>query len=392
MCSLKGKPQIIMGAERAALLRETLSDRGLDAMFIRDTASIEWLTAFRHVFDDEQAHAAFVCRTDDTVRIHTDSRYSTAMEREATDTIFAVDSERVGFAAWARKMWDQHGGHPGASGVAHPRLGIEDGISLAQYRALEKAFGGTDEREGSSCELTETSDLILGLRAVKDDFEIRRMKAAQGVTDAAFAHIIDYMKPGMTERDIQMELDWFMLKNGADALAFPTIVACGPNGASPHAIVSDAKLEAGQCVVMDFGARWEGYDSDMTRTVFLGEPTGRMLSAWETLRAANERVEATLRPGVTGKQAHELALEVLEEGGFGGLMGHGLGHGVGIQIHEEPVLSPRNEKPLVTGNVVTVEPGIYIPGEFGMRLEDFGVITEKGFEVFTHSTHELVVI
>ena len=151
-------------------------------------------------------------------------------------------------------------------------------------------------------------------------------------------------------------------------------------------------LEAGQCVVLDFGARSYGYCSDMTRTVFLGAPEGQMLAAWETMRRANEAVEAMLRPGVTGKEAHELAEQILSEGGFGGKMGHGLGHGVGLEIHEEPVLSPRNEKPLVTGNVVTVEPGIYLPGQFGMRLEDFGVITETGFDVFTSSTHEMVVI
>ena len=151
-------------------------------------------------------------------------------------------------------------------------------------------------------------------------------------------------------------------------------------------------LEAGQCVVLDFGAKSYGYCSDMTRTVFLGEPEGQMRAAWDTVRAANEAVEALLRPGVTGREAHERAETVLAEGGFAGAMGHGLGHGVGLDIHEEPVLSPRNPEPLVEGNVVTVEPGIYLPGKFGMRLEDFGVVTDDGFEVFTKSTHEMVVI
>lgn len=131
-------------------------------------------------------------------------------------------------------------------------------------------------------------------------------------------------------------------------------------------------LEAGQCVVLDFGARSYGYCSDMTRTVFLGEPDPEMRAAWDALREANESVEAMLRPGVTGKEAHERAEAVLAAAGFGGRMGHGLGHGVGIDIHEEPVLAPRNERPLAADNVVTVEPGIYLPGKFGMRLEDFG--------------------
>lgn len=218
------------------------------------------------------------------------------------------------------------------------------------------------------------------------------MRGAQSITDAAFSHIIQYMKPGMTERQVQLELEEFMLRHGAQGLAFPSIVATGANGASPHAIPGATMLEAGQCVVLDFGAKSYGYCSDMTRTVFLGEPEGEMRAAWDTLRAANEAVEAMLAPGVTGKEAHELAESVLTEGGFAGRMGHGLGHGVGLDIHEEPVLAPRNEQPLVAGNVVTVEPGIYLPGKFGMRLEDFGVITDDGFDVFTQSTHEMVVI
>ena len=388
---------------------------GLDAraMYVRDTANIEWLSGFEDVFDEERAHAAFVPAGEGAASLHTDSRYMTAMEREAEGTPVEVDAERVGMAAWARKRWDELG----ESGI----MAIEDSILLSEYRALQKAFEqGTCfsfNREGQDdahqdvrlnekhvpcskapsasvgvARFLETSDLVLKLRAVKDADEIRRMKKAQAVTDAAFAHIVGFIRPGVTEREIQLELDGFMLSHGADALAFPSIVASGANGASPHAIVSDKPLQAGECVVMDFGAKRAGYCSDMTRTVFLGAPEGEMLAAWETLRCANEEVEAALRPGMTGAEAHELAERVLADGGFGGRMGHGLGHGVGLQIHELPVLSPRNDKPLAPGNVVTVEPGIYIPGRFGMRLEDFGVVTERGFERFTQSTHDLVVL
>ena len=241
-------------------------------------------------------------------------------------------------------------------------------------------------------DLPETDGVVVGLRAVKDRYEIARMRGAQSITDAAFEHIVRYMRPGMMERQVQLELEEFMLRHGAQGLAFPSIVATGPNGASPHAIPGATMLEAGQCVVLDFGARSYGYCSDMTRTVFLGEPDPEMRAAWDALREANESVEAMLRPGVTGKEAHERAEEVLAAAGFGGRMGHGLGHGVGIDIHEEPVLAPRNERPLVAGNVVTVEPGIYLPGKCGMRLEDFGVVTDDGFDVFTNSTHDLVVI
>ena len=253
---------------------------------------------------------------------------------------------------------------------------------------MQKAFAEADAEEP----FAETDGVVVGLRAVKDRYEIARMRGAQSITDAAFEHIVRYMRPGMMERQVQLELEEFMLRHGAQGLAFPSIVATGPNGASPHAIPGATMLEAGQCVVLDFGARSYGYCSDMTRTVFLGEPDSEMRAAWDALREANESVEAMLRPGVTGKEAHERAEEVLAAAGFGGRMGHGLGHGVGIDIHEEPVLAPRNERPLAAGNVVTVEPGIYLPGKFGMRLEDFGVVTDDGFDVFTNSTHDLVVI
>ena len=258
-------------------------------------------------------------------------------------------------------------------------------MTLAEYRALQKAFP-------ADFPMGETDGVVRRLRSVKERYEVARMRGAQAITDAAFSHIVEFMRPGMTEREVQLELDEFMLRHGAEGLAFATIVATGESAANPHAVPGATMLEAGQCVVLDFGAKSYGYCSDMTRTVFLGEPEGQMRSAWEAVRAANEAVEAMLCPGVTGRQAHERAEAVLAEGGFAGAMGHGLGHGVGLDIHEEPVLSPRNPEPLVEGNVVTVEPGIYLPGKFGMRLEDFGVVTDDGFEVFTKSTHEMVVI
>lgn len=386
---------------RLERLKARLGEVGARAMYVRDTSNIEWLSGFEDVFDEEQAHAAFVPAGDAAASLHTDSRYVTAMMCAAEGTPLKVDADRVGMAAWACNRWREActGDVRPTSAEAGGALAIEDSVSLSEYRALQKAFAeGGDKGEDdapvadSVAAFLETHDLVLSLRAVKDASEIERMKAAQAVTDAAFAHIVEFIKPGVTEREVQLELDWFMFKHGADALAFPSIVASGANGASPHAVVSDKPLQAGECVVMDFGAKRAGYCSDMTRTVFLGAPEGEMLSAWETLRRANEAVEAVLRPGMTGREAHELAERVLAEGGFEGCMGHGLGHGVGLQIHELPVLSPRNDAPLEVGNVVTVEPGIYIPGRFGMRLEDCGVITEGGYERFTQSTHDMIVL
>lgn len=397
---------------RIARLREACAAAGIDGMYVRDTSSIAWLTAFDDVFDGEAAHLLLV--TSDRAVLHTDSRYVDACERAACGTGVQVSSERVSHAKLAARLMgeaaargeDATGDEGGADAARACSLGIEDSIALAEYRRLEAAFaeadaavtgsataaGGAFAPEPAAALFRETNGLVLGLRAVKDAVEIERLRAAQAITDAAFAHIIGFMRPGMTEREVQIELEDFMRRAGADDLAFSSIVACGANGASPHAIPGNARLEAGQCVVMDFGAKRRGYCSDMTRTVFLGEPDARMRAAYEALRAANEEVEAALAPGVTGIEMHELAERVLADAGFGGKMGHGLGHGVGLDIHEEPCLNSRNAEPLVAGNVVTVEPGIYLAGEFGMRLEDFGVVTPDGFEAFTRSTHDMVVL
>ena len=392
-------------------LRAACADAGIDAFLVRDTSNIAWLTAFDGVFDDESAHALLV--TPSAAVLHTDSRYVDSARAAASDGPIAVDDARKTHAKFVADALEGPSNAERSSGAdAAPEgvrggnrcdaanaegdapaaslvLGIEDSLALGEFRALEAALV---EAPAEVPRLHETSRFVLDLRAVKEPSEVARLRAAQAVTDAAFAHIVAFMRPGMTEREVQIELEDFMRRHGAEGLAFSSIVAAGPNGASPHAVPGATLLEAGQCVVLDFGARAYGYCSDMTRTVFLGEPDERLRAAYEAIRQANEQVEAALRPGVTGKDMHELAERVLADHGFAGKMGHGLGHGVGIDIHEEPNLSPRNPHPLVPGNVVTVEPGVYLSGEFGMRLEDFGVITHDGFAVFTQSTHDMVII
>lgn len=363
---------------RLGRLRGELSALSLDACVLRGTSDIQWATGFEGVFDDEQCHALLL--DGEKAVLHTDSRYSAACRKAASGLPLSVDDSRCGHAAFVREALSGHDGRTCA-------VGLEDSVSVKEHRVFESELSAD-----RGFEIVLGGPIATAARSVKDPGEIARMKAAQAITDAAFAHIVGFMRPGMTEKEVQIELESFMLRHGAEGLAFSSIVATGENGANPHAVPGSTVLEVGQCVVLDFGAKAHGYCSDMTRTVFLGEPHGRMLEAWNAMRLANETVEASLRAGVTGAQMHELAERTLAEGGFAGRMGHGLGHGVGIDIHEEPSLSPRNGEPLPAGSVVTVEPGIYIPGEFGMRLEDFGVVTEDGFEVFTKSTHEIVII
>ncbi len=397
-----------MSVKRLARLRAAMVDMKVDWFFMRDTSSIAWLTAFDGVFDEERAHAVLV--GPETADFHTDSRYAQACRIAGAGGPFEISDKAMNHGKWiAGVLKDRAASADDGSASAddhpapaddHPApaddsassgsasLGIERSMSLGEFRLLQKEIATTNLQIA----IKETTNVATNLRAVKDPDEVARMRAAQAITDAAFSHIVSFMKPGMTEREVQIELEDYMIRHGAAGLAFASIVATGADGASPHAIADTTKLEAGQCVVLDFGARAQGYCSDMTRTVFVGQPDARLADAYKVLRQANESVEAYLHAGITGAQAHQMAEDVLAAGGFGGKMGHALGHGVGIDIHESPVLAPRNTQPLEVGNVVTVEPGIYLDGDFGMRLEDFGVITERGFDVFTQSTHDMVII
>lgn len=367
-----------LSAQRIARVREVCQQQGIDDFIARDNMNIYWMTAFDDIFDPDRAHALLV--TPEGATMHTDSRYSTnCLDRvERIGSSVAIDDERKSHAVFARDIVKKEG--------EGRKLGIEDDITLAEYRKV------VSELEGSGIQLVETTGLVNELRAVKDVRELARMKAAQKITDDAFSHIVEFIKPGMTELQVKIELEDFMVRHGSQGVAFESIVACGANGASPHGQAGNRIIEEGHSVVMDYGAKAFGYNADMTRTVFIGTPSDEMRAAYETIRRANETVEATIKAGVIGRDMHELAERILVEGGFGGKMGHGLGHGLGVDVHELPYLNATYDKPLEVGNVVTVEPGIYIAGKFGMRLEDFGVVTSEGYERFTQSTHEMVII
>jgi Xaa-Pro aminopeptidase len=236
----------------------------------------------------------------------------------------------------------------------------------------------------------EIPGVISRLRAVKDAQEIEALIAAQKITDAAFIHMLGYLRPGLTEREAATELEFFMRRAGADGVAFPSIVASGPNSAIPHAVPGSRVFERGDFVLMDFGARLNDYRSDMTRTVVLGEANEQQRAMHDAALAAQTAVARALRPGMNGHEAQSIADATLAECGFEGRLIHSLGHGVGIDIHELPVLAPKAEAKLQPGHVVTVEPGVYLEGVGGVRIEDFGVITESGFEDFTQSPHELI--
>lgn len=380
--------------QRTERLSRFMKEHHLNVLYIRSTSNIAWITGFEKVFDTESAHAFMTDGGDFTV--HSDSRYSEALEREAADTPIRIDAQRRSHAKVLFQMIDglldaKRSDFEG-EGLA---VGIEDSISIAELRVLEQErddWAQGHSMDPSAVRFVELTGAIEGLRECKDPSEIETMKKAQAITDRAFARLLDFIEPGMTERRVQMQLDRYMLEEGAEGLAFDTIVATGAHGSSPHAIPGDTRLSIGDAVVMDFGAKYGGYCSDMTRTVFIGEPSDELKHAWQTLCTVNETCERAIKAGVKACEVHELAESLLAEAGYQGKMGHSLGHSVGMDIHEAPTLSPSNQRALAVGNVVTVEPGIYIPGKFGMRLEDFGVVTESGFEVFTKSSHKMFII
>ena len=245
------------------------------------------------------------------------------------------------------------------------------------------------------CRVTPSKRLekkIDEIRMVKSPEEIEYIKKAQAIAEDAFEHILAFIKPGVTERQIALELDFYMLSHGAEALSFETIAVAGKKTSMPHGVPDDSIVKIGDFITMDFGAVYKGYHSDMTRTVAVGEISAEQKKIYEIVLQAQLNALNILSEGVTGKEADDAARSVISDAGYGDYFGHGTGHGVGIEIHEQPNVSMRNDSPLKAGNVVTVEPGIYLPGKFGVRIEDMAVITENGYENLTKTPKELIIL
>ena len=218
------------------------------------------------------------------------------------------------------------------------------------------------------------------------------MKKAQKITDDAFRAVLSFIRPGMTEREIAARLVYEMMRMGADKVSFDPIVAAGPNGSRPHAIPGDRVLEQGMFVTMDFGCKVDGYCSDMTRTVAIGQPDEEMERVYETVLAAQKAGINAARAGVSGREIDAAARRVIEEAGYGEYFSHSFGHSLGIDIHEAPNASPREQREMPVGAVISAEPGIYIPGKFGVRIEDVLILKEGGCEDITRSPKNLIIL
>ncbi|MGB9839179.1 M24 family metallopeptidase [Thermovenabulum sp.] len=263
--------------------------------------------------------------------------------------------------------------------------GIEENVvTLKTYEELKQNLEGI--------EIGRIGGLVEKIRMIKEEEEIENIKTAQRIADMAFIHILDYIKPGVSEKEISLELEFFIKKNGAQGLSFPTIVATGERASLPHGEPTERKLKYGDFITLDFGAKYNHYCSDMTRTVFLGKPGEEQVKIYRIVREAQEKALEYIKAGILGKDADRVARDIIENNGFGPNFGHGLGHGVGLEIHEEPRLSKLGEEELKPGMVVTVEPGIYIENFGGVRIEDLVVITEQGIKNLTKSSKDLIIL
>ena len=234
------------------------------------------------------------------------------------------------------------------------------------------------------------SNSINKLRMIKDEEEMEYIRKAQEIAESAFDDILGFIKEGVTEREIALELDRLMLEKGAEGISFDTIALAGENTSMPHGVPSDKKVEKGEFVLMDFGAVYNGYHSDMTRTVCVGTPDEEMEKIYNIVLAAQEKAIAAAKAGISGKELDGIARRHICDAGYGEYFGHSLGHGVGLEIHEQPNAAPSYEKNLEKGTVITIEPGIYIAGKFGVRIEDFVILTENGCINLTKSAKNII--
>ena len=263
-------------------------------------------------------------------------------------------------------------------------LGFEENyLNVAEYFMYEKNV---------NAKLVPFTKEINGFRAVKEEWELEVMRKAQAITDKAFAEVCPRIKAGMTELELQAELIYCLYKNGATGLAFDPIVVAGPNSSLPHGVASERVIQEGDFVTMDFGALYNGYCADMTRTVAVGYATEEMKKVYNTVLEAQLAGLAISKAGVPGKDVDGAARKVITDAGYGEFFGHGYGHSLGLEVHESPSPNSRNDQPMPVGAVASAEPGIYLPGRFGVRIEDTCVFLEDGIEILTKSPKNLIIV
>ncbi len=346
---------------RLLALREKLNGKSL---LVTNPRNVAYLTGFTGTF-------GYALVKGDRAFFLTDFRYL----EQAAQQVTGFEVVDAGLALW-KKVGEL---------LAGDRLAVEaEHLTCEAFGKLKEALPGV--------EVTAEQSPLLKLRSIKSGEEVEKIAAAVRLADEAFAYALELVRPGAREKEIALELEFFMRKRGAGSVAFEIIVASGPRSALPHGVAGEKEIEAGEAVVLDLGCVLDGYCSDLTRTVFVGSAGEEERAVYREVLAAQERALAGIRAGMTGKEADALARDYLTEKGYDRNFGHGLGHGLGREVHELPRLSPASEETLQEGNVVTVEPGVYLPGKFGVRIEDVVVIGKDGCRNLTASTKELICL
>ena len=353
-----------------AKIAEKLSAYELDGMLLTCEANRFYASGFHSTGTDG---VALVTREGNFY--FTDSRYIEAAHNKVQDAEIAMTDAAHPYVDLINAAMEK----------AHvQKLGFEDAyMTVADYRHYSEKL---------HCQLVPATELLISLRQSKDEEEIQRMIAAQRIAEAALDQIVKEIRPGVTEKEIAARLQYLMLAGGAENMSFDPIVASGPNGSMPHAVPTDRKIQDGDFVTMDFGCIYQGYCSDMTRTVAVGQPGDEMRRVYDAVLEAQLTGIATAKAGVPGCDVHNAAWDVLKKYGYGDYFGHGFGHSLGIEIHESPNANRSNIKPLPKGVVISAEPGVYLPGKFGVRIEDVLYLTETGNTILTHAPKQLIIL
>ena len=358
-----------MSTDRADRLADALAERDADLLLVTDLVNVRWLTGFTG-----SSGAAVVGRE--------------GMRRFVTDFRYLTQSAEQLDPAWEREIAvDLLAGvtkHLPSSGEL--RLAFEDAHMTVKDHGRLRAM------LRSGIELVPAGDTIEALRAVKDPEELDAIRAAARLADAALIEVLERGLVGRTERDVALDIEFTMRRMGAEAASFPPIVAAGEHGALPHATPREVEIPTGTMCVIDWGAQLDGYASDCTRTYATGEVDSRDREVYELVLRAQEAGLEAVRPGPTGREVDAVARAIIDAAGHAEHFGHGLGHGVGLAVHEGPRLSKQGDAALGAGMVVTVEPGVYVPGAVGVRIEDLVIVTDEGAEVVSSLRKELQVV
>jgi Xaa-Pro aminopeptidase len=361
---------------RIKSLQEELFKQKLESLLLTSVYNISYLTGIRAFSVEERE--AIVLVTKHNIYLFTDARYSEIVKNNATFVELIEISYKASFLKTLSQILKKEN---------IQSMGFEEeNITYSEACDIEENI--------DDLELIPTNDTVEKLRETKDEAEIEKIKKACQITDEAFDFILKFLKPELTELEIKIKLENFIRSKGA-GLAFESIVAFGKNSAIPHHLSTNYKLKTKDLILLDFGAKFDGYCSDCTRTVFLGKPPTQFEKMYtatkETQQKSLDYLSDFHKGGFQTKKVAIAANKMLKKHGFSDIP-HGLGHGVGLQVHEEPRLSPFSEEKLKTNMIVTIEPGVYIPNFGGVRIEDTVLITEKGIEILTKSTKELVIL